>query len=154
VIRARKFVCICPWPNSDICHAASYKSNRYGPATSVELRERIVHWFYDFELPVKDIVLLSGRSQSTIYAILQMYDTYGEVTIPLANRTGRKRILDANDLRYIQSILEARPITYLDEIQEKLFQNREILVSLATLSRTLRRLRCRTKGSQRSSGER
>jgi hypothetical protein len=27
VIRARKFVCICHWPNSDICHAASYKSN-------------------------------------------------------------------------------------------------------------------------------
>jgi transposase len=109
-------------------------------ATSTDLRERIIHWFYDLKLPVEEIVLLSGRSRSTIFAILRLYDRYGEVTNPHANRTGRQRILDPNDLQYIQSILEARPTSYLDEIQEKLFQNREILVSLATLSRTLRRL--------------
>jgi hypothetical protein len=40
---------------------------------------------------------------------------------------------DPNDLQYIQGILETRPTSYLDEIQEKLFQNREILVSLALI---------------------
>jgi hypothetical protein len=54
-----------------------------------------------------------------------MYGRYGEVTNPHANHTGRKRVLNTNDLQYIQSILEARPTSYLDEIQEKLFQNRE-----------------------------
>ena len=109
-------------------------------ATPTGLWERIIHWFYHLELPVKEIVILSGRSKSTIYAILQLYESYGEVTDPHANHTGRKRVLDPNDLWYIQSLLEARPTSYLDEIQENLFQNREILVSLATLSRTLRRL--------------
>ena len=109
-------------------------------ATSTDLRERIIHWFYDLELPVEEVILLSGRSRSTVYAILQLYRRYGEVTNPLANRTGRRRVLDPNDLQYIQGILEAWPTSYLDEIQEKLFQNREILVSLASLSRTLRRL--------------
>jgi transposase len=103
-------------------------------ATSTDLHERIIHWFYDLELPVEEVILLSGRSRSTIYAILQLYKRYGEVTNPLANRTGRRRVLDPNDLQYIQGILEARPTSYLDEIQEKLFQNCEILVSLATLS--------------------
>ena len=103
-------------------------------ATPTGLREHIIHWFYHLELLVKEIVILSGRSKSTIYAILQLYESYGEVTDPHANHTGRKRVLDPNDLRYIQSLLEARPTSYLDEIQENLFQNCEILVSLATLS--------------------
>jgi hypothetical protein len=103
-------------------------------ATSTELRERIICWFYDFQ----SRRFLSGCSQSTIHTILQLYDTCGAVTNPLTNplvhRTGRKCLLDPQDLRYIQSILEARPTMYLDEIQGKLFQNCEIVVSLATLS--------------------
>ncbi|KAH9974442.1 hypothetical protein BGW80DRAFT_1155581, partial [Lactifluus volemus] len=80
-------------------------------------------WFYDFELPVKEIVLLSGHSQSTDYTILQLYNTCGTVTNPLACHTGRKCLLDPQDLQYIQSILEAQPTIYLDKIQGKLFQN-------------------------------
>jgi transposase len=48
--------------------------------TSTELRERIVRWFYDFNLPVEEIVCLSGRSRTTIYQILHLYDTFGQVT--------------------------------------------------------------------------
>ncbi|KAH9971358.1 hypothetical protein BGW80DRAFT_1174602 [Lactifluus volemus] len=48
-------------------------------ATSTELQEHIICWFYDFELPVKEIVLLSGCSQSTIYTFLQLYNTCGTV---------------------------------------------------------------------------
>jgi hypothetical protein len=32
-------------------------------ATSTELRERIMHWFYNLELSLEEIILLSGRSQ-------------------------------------------------------------------------------------------
>ncbi|KAH9957722.1 hypothetical protein BGW80DRAFT_1126005, partial [Lactifluus volemus] len=58
------------------------------------------------------------------------------------------------DLQYIQSILEARPTMYLNEIQGKLFQNREIVVSLATLSRTLRRLSLSSKAVSKEALER
>jgi hypothetical protein len=30
------------------------------PATSTELRERIIYWFYNLKLPVDETVLLSG----------------------------------------------------------------------------------------------
>lgn len=36
------------------------------PATSTELQERIIYWFYNLNLPVNEIVSLSGRSQSTV----------------------------------------------------------------------------------------
>ena len=82
----------------------------------------------------------TGLRECIIAAILQLYKSYGKVTDPKtdphANHTGQKHVLNPNlnDLRYIQSLLEAQPTSYLDEIQENLFQNCEILVLLATLS--------------------
>jgi hypothetical protein len=50
--------------------------------------------FYDRKLPVDEIIFLLGRSQSTIYAILRMYDRYGEVSNPHASHTGQICVLD------------------------------------------------------------
>ncbi|KIK50741.1 hypothetical protein GYMLUDRAFT_141332, partial [Collybiopsis luxurians FD-317 M1] len=41
------------------------------------------------------------------------------------------------DKSYILSILQDNPALYLDEIQDKLWHNREVDVLLTTLSRTL-----------------
>ena len=53
-------------------------------ATSTELREQIVQWFHDFNLPINEIVLLSGCSRTTVYEILHLYDMFGQVTNPHA----------------------------------------------------------------------
>jgi hypothetical protein len=65
-----------------LCHAGQHRSascilQSIMPATtSTELRERIVQWFYDFNLPVHEIVLLSGCSQTTVHRILHLYRLY------------------------------------------------------------------------------
>ncbi|TBU25374.1 hypothetical protein BD311DRAFT_628592, partial [Dichomitus squalens] len=48
--------------------------------------------------------------------------------------------LDQQDISYISSILQANSTLYLDEIQERLLETRGVDVSVATLSRTIRRL--------------
>ena len=53
---------------------------------------------------------------------------------------GRKRLLDRDDLNYLEAILCAEPGLFLDELQDKLRTVRDIEVSIATLSRTLSRL--------------
>ena len=114
-------------------------------ATSTKLREQIVQWFHDFNLPINEIVLLSGRSRTTVYKILHLYDMFGQVTNLHAMSSSRKWILTPQDLQYIQSILAAKPTMFLDKIQEKLFQNREIFVSLATIGWTLHHLALSSK---------
>ena len=64
-------------------------------ACSTELRERIVRWFYNFNLSVDKIVLWSGRGQATVYQILHLYDTFGEVTNPHATEL----LLVANEFK-------------------------------------------------------
>ncbi|KAJ7484965.1 hypothetical protein B0H11DRAFT_1685311, partial [Mycena galericulata] len=44
------------------------------------------------------------------------------------------------DLDYLSGLLDANPTWYLDELQEKLYDSRGVDVSIATLSRTIRRL--------------
>jgi transposase len=85
-------------------------------ATSTDLQERIIQWFYDFNLPIDKIVLLSGRSRTTVYQILHLYDTFGQITNPHAMSSRCKRILTPQDLQYIQGILAAKPTMFLDEI--------------------------------------
>jgi hypothetical protein len=43
-------------------------------------------------------------------------------------------------MNYIYSILEANPGLYVDEIQQRLFEARDVDISIATISRALRRL--------------
>ena len=43
-------------------------------------------------------------------------------------------------MNYIYSILETHPGLYVDEIQQKLFEARDVDVSIATISRAIKRL--------------
>jgi hypothetical protein len=49
-------------------------------------------------------------------------------------------LLDPTDIRFITSLIERRHTIYLDEIQNELYQHREVRISVPTLCRTLRRL--------------
>jgi transposase len=110
------------------------------PQISTQLRERIVFWRYEQNKKAPEIALLAGCAESTVYEILRLYRDYGQITNPHRRQRGRPRTLNEGDMQYIYSILEANPTLYVDEIQQRLFETRDVEVSIATVSRALRRL--------------
>jgi hypothetical protein len=69
---------------------------------------------------------------------------------PFTQPRSRKRLLDRDDLNYLEAILCAEPGLFLDELQDKLRTVRDIEVSIATLSRTLSRLAITHKSVKRA----
>ncbi|KAG1838219.1 hypothetical protein F4604DRAFT_1600776 [Suillus subluteus] len=106
-------------------------------ATSTQLRERVIVWYHEMNIPIDEIVTLSGLSRATVCKILQLYNNHGSLHNLLNLPSGRHRCnLEAGDLMYIQGLLSANPTMFLDEIQDHLAETRNIKVSIATLSRT------------------
>jgi hypothetical protein len=72
----------------------------------------------------------------------------------LAQSRGAHRVLDMGDVNYLTSLLEANPTLCLDELQDKLLTGRNISVSIATLSRTLRNANLSRKRVSKEAAER
>ncbi|KIK76650.1 hypothetical protein PAXRUDRAFT_90651, partial [Paxillus rubicundulus Ve08.2h10] len=104
------------------------------------LQEQIIIWYHELQLLVEQIVTLSGISHTAVYDILQLYDDFGTVVNPLALPPGQKRQLTHTDLVFVQGLLDACPTIYLDEIEESLSHQRDVHISLATLSCQLHHL--------------
>ncbi|KAF5343167.1 hypothetical protein D9758_017053 [Tetrapyrgos nigripes] len=96
----------------------------------------MIQWWKE-EKPISEIAKLAGCTERTVYALLSLYHTTGEVVNLSALPYSRPRLLTLEDRAYIQGILDANPTLYLDEIQDKLWDDREVDVSLATLSQAL-----------------
>ena len=96
------------------------------PFVTQELREHIVAWRYELHMPIEAIVTLSGHCEKTVHNVLKTFRDYDQVNNPFAQPRGRQRILDCDDLNYIESILSAEPGIFLDEIQDKLLIARDI----------------------------
>lgn len=124
------------------------------PYLSQETRERIVVWKHEQHKTAPEIAELAGCSQSTVYAVLAFERDYGVVNNPFAKQKGRPRALTTTDLNYITSLLEANPALYLDELHAQLLANRDVDVSLATLSRSLRSLALSNKKISKTALER
>ncbi|KAF7341824.1 Transposase domain-containing protein [Mycena sanguinolenta] len=125
-----------------------------GVPLAPQLRERIVAWRYEQRKPVDEIAELAGCSESTVYEILRNYRDFGQTNNPYAQRRGRPRALDMGDISYLSSVLDANPTLYLDEIQELLWENREVDVTLSTLSRALKQIAIMNKFVTREAVER
>jgi hypothetical protein len=82
--------------------------------------------------------------------VLKIYQEYNQFTGPFTQLRGRKRLLDRDDLNYLEAILCAEPGLFLDELQDKLRTVRDIEVSIVTLSRTLSRLAITHKSVKRA----
>jgi hypothetical protein len=85
-------------------------------------------------MPIMDIVCLSKQA---VQNILATYRDYGQPINPFTCPCSRKHILERDDINYLDGILVAEPALYLDEIQDKLHEMRDVKVLLATLSQTL-----------------
>ncbi|KAJ7229587.1 hypothetical protein C8J57DRAFT_1011829, partial [Mycena rebaudengoi] len=93
---------------------------------SDQLRSRIVVWRYEQQKSATEIAELAGCSESTVYNILRLHRDYGQTTNPFARPRGRPRALDMADMNYLTSLLDVNPGLYLDELQQKLYDARDV----------------------------
>jgi len=59
---------------------------------------------------------------------------------PHSHRTGRRRQLNRDNLNFIRALVDRQHCIYLDEIQDELYQQRGVDISVPSLTRTLCRL--------------
>jgi transposase len=98
-------------------------------------------------LNVKEICGVLNVKKSLVYQALSYVRAYGVPYNPHARkRPGRKRILSQGDRRFIVALLNRQHCIYLDEIQEHLFNERGVSISITSLMRTLRCLHYSRKG--------
>ncbi|RDB20344.1 hypothetical protein Hypma_012691 [Hypsizygus marmoreus] len=107
---------------------------------SRDLKARIPVLFYEQNFTAKEICGLLGIKKSLVYSGLSYFTAYGVAYNPHVHKTGRRRLLCSDDVKFILSLVSRRHTIYLDEIQDELFKQRGITISIATLCRTLRRL--------------
>lgn len=111
-----------------------------GPHLPKQMRERMVVWKTEMGKSTTEIAELAGCCVRTVHNVLHFEREYGVVNNPLAQAHSRPRSLDTGDIDYISSLIQANPVFYLDEIQDRLLQYRNVEVSLATVSRALHHL--------------
>lgn len=110
------------------------------PSLSKDLRDRVVQWRIQNNWSYRKLADMAGCSIGTIANILMYHRVYGTSTNPYRKRTGRPRLLDHDDCAYIDTLLNRDPTIYLDEIQDKLVEDRDTDVSIASIQRAIERL--------------
>jgi transposase len=125
-----------------------------GVPLSDDLKDRIVKWYYEDQETMKEIAVQARCSIGTISNVLRLYREYGEFKDPFRQRTGRPSKLSEADLKFLDAIVVANPSLYLDEIQQKLKDVREVEVSIATLARALASLELTRKQITKAASER
>ncbi|KIM91512.1 hypothetical protein PILCRDRAFT_31599, partial [Piloderma croceum F 1598] len=96
------------------------------PPISLELRQCIIAWRHELNMPIANIVHLSKRSKRAVQNVLATYRDYGQPINLFTHPRSRKRILERDDLNYLEGIITAEPALYLDEIQDKLREIRDV----------------------------
>jgi transposase len=125
-----------------------------GVPLSDDLKDRIVKWYYEDQETMKEIAVQARCSIGTVSNVLCLYREYGKFKDPFRQRTGRPSKLSKADLKFLDAIVVANPSLYLDEIQQKLKDVREVEVSIATLARALASLELTRKQITKAASER
>jgi len=125
-------------------------------ATSLDLRWRIVAWKYEDNWTLDQIANAARVSRRTVINILAIHRKHGQPTRPPSSlrSPGRPRLLENTDMRYLSSLLAARPTLFIDEIQRRLEETCNLHVSLLTVYRSLQRLAISHKHVSREALER
>ena len=121
---------------------------------STDLKARIPVLFLDQGRSVEEICEILGVAKSMVYQTLAYIRKCGTLQNPLARQAGRPCILTGEHIQFIRNLLDEKPTLYLDEIQDHLARTFGIPVSLATLVRTLRRIRYSSKAVVKAAAER
>ena len=107
---------------------------------SNDIKARIAVLFYQQDYSVKEICGILGIKKSLAYKTLAYARTYGVPYNPHSHRTGRWRQLNRDNLNFIQALVDRQHCIYLDEIQDELYEQHGVDISVPSLTRTLRRL--------------
>jgi transposase len=121
------------------------------PAISIDLKERLVSWYFNDHLPMEEIATTAKVSIGLVSKVINTFEDYGQVTSPFTRRPSE---IDQGDLIYLESIMSANPSLYLNEIQDKLATSRHLYVSLSTIARTLQHLDLSRKRISKAAAER
>ncbi|KAJ7346093.1 hypothetical protein DFH08DRAFT_701525 [Mycena albidolilacea] len=129
---------------------------RKKPATAIrnhyskDLKERVIYQAYTLGHDSKDIAHALNMPLRVVQPVKEMWAEIGEVCRDRRHK-GRALLMSPNYCKFVLALLDHTPDMFLDEIQEALFIQHDIDVSLATICRTFRRLGI---SSKRASAER
>lgn len=102
------------------------------------VRELIIFWHLVLNKSVPDCAHLARCDESTVRRVLRRYhESANAHTLP---RGHRPEDLNNEDMRYVLSLLSARPTLYLSKIQSALQSGRNVNVSESTICRALHRV--------------
>lgn len=121
---------------------------------SDDLKRLIVTWYFEEGLTYREIKDRAQCSIGLVSKVLRNYEDFGQVVNPFRKRTGRPSMIEDGDIKYISSLLDANPVLYLDELQQRLHSARNIYLAIATLSRLLIRYGLTRKHIQKVAMER
>jgi len=125
------------------------------PQLSIDLKERILKWYFEDGLTYRDICDQARVSLGLISNTIRNFQEFGgQVVNPFRRHTGRPSYLNDQDMAFIQSTINANPSIYLDELQKRLYDTRNIKISIATLSHALTSLEYSCKSLTKVSAER
>ena len=99
--------------------------------------DRVVEWRIQNNWSYQKLADMAGCSIGTITNILMYHRMYGTSTNLFRHHTGQPCLLDQEDYGYIDTLLDREPTIYLDEIQDKLMEDRDIDVSIASIQRAV-----------------
>jgi len=104
---------------------------------SDDLKKLIVTCYFEEGLTYREIKDRAQCSIGLVSKVLHNYEDFGQIINPFSKRTGRPSMIEDRDIKYISSLLDANPVLYLDELQQRLHSARNIYLAIATLSQLL-----------------
>jgi len=92
--RFHKFLCVTVWLWLSVTQRHAVEPSAMAPPVSLELRERIIAWKYELDMPISVIAQLANRCEKTVKNVLKTYRDYNQPINPFIRPRGRKRVLD------------------------------------------------------------
>lgn len=113
-------------------------------AYSIDLRERVVSAYETGETTIAEIAHRFSVGETFVKKMLRQKREINSLA-KLPHRAGAKKRLSKADCRWLARQIKETPDATLQELQEKLFAERNKQVSLSTVCRELKDLRLRLK---------
>lgn len=116
-------------------------------AYSLDLRQKVVSVYENTPETIVEVAERFQVSPSFIKKLLAQKRATGDIA-PIGHRGGQRKRLSRKDCQWLLKTVLSKPDITLADLQELLEKEKKISVSVATLSRELRRLNLRRKKNQ------
>lgn len=103
---------------------------------------------------MRSIAKIFNISVGFVHHVVDLHRKYGQVTDPYTQPWTGHRILTYADEDYIHTLIDERLSIYLDEIQDTLFFEHVVYVSLTTISQTLAQMQISKESLLQKAAER